>query len=117
MDYTEFLPYVDVKGGLARLMNNKKLYARLLKSYLATTDFMSMAEPLGTGDFEAAREKIHTFKGVSANLSVNQNFELSRELEAIVKERGDFAAKLSELKASMEASAPVINRLVALFEV
>ncbi|MCL2797942.1 MAG: hypothetical protein FWD58_07815 [Firmicutes bacterium] len=116
MEYEDFLPYIEVKSGLSRLMNNKKLYASLLKKYLASTDFASMAEPLASGELEVAREKIHTFKGVSSNLSIAQNFELSRELEAIVKEQGDWTEKLAELKASMDATIPAIGRLVALFE-
>ena len=116
MDFSEFLPWIDVKGGLARLMNNKKLYARLLKKYMDDTNFESIVAPLTAGDLVAAHEKIHAFKGVSSNLSIAKNYELSKELEAIVKERGDFTAKLSELRDSIESTAPAIAQLTALFE-
>jgi len=115
-DFSGFLPYIDVKGGLARLMNNKKFYAKMLRSYLASTTFESMSEPLNAGNFESAREKVHTFKGVCANLSLAKNFELSKSLEAVVKEGGDFSAVLAELKASVEATELSANQLIALFE-
>ena len=119
MDYSDFMPYIDVKGGLARLMNNPKFYARMLKTYLASMNmdyYDEMAKYLAAGEFETAREKIHAFKGTSSNLSIAKNYDISRDLEAIAKEHGDYAAKLEELRVSMEATIPEINRLIALFE-
>jgi len=116
-DFDEFLPYIDVADGLTRLQNSKKLYARLLKSYLSgTNNFDSMAQPLAAGEMETAREKVHSFKGVSANLSLTKNFEASRNLEAILKENGDYAPALAMLKESVSATEQQIQKLIPRLE-
>ena len=67
-DFT--LPGIDVKSGLFRANNNKKLYLKLLKTF--RRDFghalKEIRHSLDKDDMEAARRLAHSIKGVSANI-------------------------------------------------
>jgi len=108
----DFMPYIDINEGLSRLMNNKKLYGRLLKSYLTQINYDDIAAKLVAGEFEPAREAIHTFKGVSANLSIAENYHLSAALEATVKQAGDYKGALAALKVSIDKTTVLLNTLI-----
>lgn len=115
-NYGEFLPYIAVDEGLARLMNNKKFYAKLLKSYLLSANYGNIEQLLYSNQTGAAREAIHAFKGISANLSITKNYTLSSALETLVKENQDYTAALAELNASVETTVEMINRLIPILE-
>lgn len=115
-DNAEFLPYINVAEGLSRLMGNKKLYARLLKSYLTNTDTTKISSLIAEGNTSAAAEAAHSVKGVSANLSIQQVYELSKELELQLKNQQDPTAALNDFVASMENSIPFIKKLIAELE-
>lgn len=114
--FSNYMPYVDPADGLNRMMNNKKLYARLLKSYLASLDVSKITAPLESGDLEGAANAAHTLKGVSANLSIMQVFEKTKNLELILKAHQEYAVQLNEFLTSVEESKPMIEKLIAELE-
>ena len=114
--YEKFLPFIDVNDGLARLQGNKKLYAKLLKSYLEMADINGIAQALSARDFQAAREQAHSLKGVSGNLSLTKNFECFRALDIAVKEGSDTGALFANLSASAETTASLLRELIQKLE-
>jgi len=116
-DFKQFMPYVDVDDGLNRVRGNKKLYARLLKTYIPGADTQGIAALLERKAFEDAQHAVHTLKGVSANLSVKRAFELSLALETCLKEGRETSQAFFELKKCIEITLPIIQQLIPLLEV
>ncbi|MCL2821958.1 MAG: Hpt domain-containing protein [Firmicutes bacterium] len=111
-----FLPYIDIDAGLALLGNNKKLYARLLKSFLATMNFDELKGLVDGGQLAEAKDKAHALKGVSGNLHLTKNFLLLKEFEMCLKEGKDFGDVFAELMAAAQKTNEEINRLLPLLE-
>ncbi|GHV01637.1 hypothetical protein FACS1894211_11760 [Clostridia bacterium] len=119
-DLKQFLPYIDAADGLNRVRDMKKLYAKLLKSYLEAAGDAKIAEIselLAVKKMPEAQAAVHTLKGVSANLSVKRMFELSLALETCIKESRDTTAAFFDLKKCQEITLPLVNKLIPLLEV
>ncbi len=86
-DLPESLPGIDVQSALERLMGNRKLFNRLLGNFL--NEYANAAEQirssLGSEDSESARRLVHTFKGVSGNLSATELYAIAVALETEIR--------------------------------
>jgi HPt (histidine-containing phosphotransfer) domain-containing protein len=105
--------YVDLEEGLKRVMNNKKLYVRLLTKFKDETRLDDLFDAISGGDMEAARVKAHTLKGVSANLSLKYLFTKTQELEAQIKEGRADAALIETVKAVFTRTLSDIEKVIA----
>jgi HPt (histidine-containing phosphotransfer) domain-containing protein len=79
--------YINVEEALKRVMNNGKLFARLLDKF-KTTNIGLLDETCGyvaANDYEKARVSIHTLKGIAANLAFTELYRQTVELEAQIK--------------------------------
>jgi HPt (histidine-containing phosphotransfer) domain-containing protein len=88
MTETDLLPYYDIKQGLGRLGNNKMLYKMLLPKLVPVLEehFQKFLEAYNSGNYEEAERIVHTDKGTSGNLSVNEvHFKLS-DLDVLLKQ-------------------------------
>jgi HPt (histidine-containing phosphotransfer) domain-containing protein len=99
--------YINFEEGLGRLMNNGKLYARLLEKFKTDASLASLEAHLSAGDLEKARVDAHTLKGIVANLSLTELFERTRELEGWIKEGAVPEGALDRLK---NVYAETLNR-------
>ena len=61
----------DFDEGIKRMMNNKKLYIRLLTSFVDSDYMQKVRDSVAGGNPEEIRAAAHTMKGVAANLSLN----------------------------------------------
>ncbi|MDR1840288.1 MAG: Hpt domain-containing protein [Treponema sp.] len=77
--------YINVEEGVKRVMNNTKLYAKLLKKFEDDSNFNSMKEALKAGDLQKAQINAHTLKGLAANLSLTELYKQSLEIETQIK--------------------------------
>ena len=77
---------LDVKKGLSIVANNKKVYERLLKSFVGNAFCEQLVEAINSGDADQIRQKAHSLKGVAGNMHMDELFELSRSIEAGVKD-------------------------------
>lgn len=116
MENDFFMPYVDINDGVARLMNNKKLYAKLLVKYKNDTEIDSIIGSITAGDLENARIQVHTLKGLSANLSLKSVNEASLNLENEIKNGGNIDAALDTLKAAFEKTDAVLGDVISFLE-
>jgi|GEM_PF-340846 len=98
--------YVDVDGALKRVMGNKKLYKRLLMSFTGDTNHEKLKEALDGGSYTDAASAAHAIKGVCANLSINELYEKSKELEMFFK----------DLAANNPGADPTSSGAMKLFE-
>ena len=68
--------YIETESGLKRVMNNLKLYAKLLLKFKEDPAINDLNAALTAGDLEKAKSAVHALKGLSANLSL---IELNRQ--------------------------------------
>jgi len=77
--------YINVEEGSKRVMNNTKLYAKLLVKFKEDQSLNQMDAALTEGDSEKARTAAHTLKGLAANLSLTELYKQVAELEGQIK--------------------------------
>jgi len=64
-----------VEGVLDRFMDDEELYDSCLREFVDTNDMDTLKNSLNTGEFDAAFESAHAFKGVSGNLGLTPLFD------------------------------------------
>jgi len=77
--------YINVEEGSKRVMNNTKLYVKLLAKFKDDKNLKDTETFLAAGELEKAQVSIHTLKGLAANLSLTELFKQSLELETQIK--------------------------------
>jgi len=77
--------YIDAAEGVKRVMNNSKLYVKLLVKFKDDKNLAELDEAIVAGDLTKAQASAHTLKGLAANLSLTELFKQSLELETQIK--------------------------------
>lgn len=113
MAYEEYLPYIDVNEGVARLMNNMKIYINVLKKFNGTPLLEDIMAAASAQDFEKLQYAAHTLKGSAGNLSLKRLYELSFSIETCAKESKDPGELISELQDAVSATAAAAEKLIA----
>jgi HPt (histidine-containing phosphotransfer) domain-containing protein len=98
----------NVKDAMGRLMNNKKLYEKLLKRFEAEYgDFYDkLRAAVDKGDIEGAIHLAHTMKGLAGNLGADSLNEASKDVEMICKSGGAAV----DLQPAMEKFSSELDR-------
>ena len=105
--------YLDFDDGVKRVMNNAKLYVRLLGKFRNETKLDELESALGAGDYEKAQGQAHTIKGVAANLSLTELNIQSLEIETQIKAKQVQPDQFGKLKAAFEATLIEVDKVVA----
>jgi two-component system sensor histidine kinase/response regulator len=84
---TDGVVYVNMEEGLKRVVNNAKLYVKLLNKFKTDTNSEELLAAVQAGEYEKAQVMAHTIKGIAANLSLTELFKQSLELETQIKNR------------------------------
>ena len=71
---------INIKEGLSRVRDNKKLYRRMLGMFLENGEFASMEDYLAQKDYPKAADSAHAIKGMTGNLSLTAVFNLSAKM-------------------------------------
>jgi HPt (histidine-containing phosphotransfer) domain-containing protein len=90
--------YVNYEEGVKRVLNNGKLYIKLLAKFKAETNLDDLGAALAAGDMEKARAAAHTIKGVAANLSLIELYRQALEIETQIKARSVEEGALEAVK-------------------
>ena len=104
--------YLDFSEGVKRVMNNTKLYVKLLGKFRGETKLDDLEAALETGDFEKAQNIAHTIKGLAANLSLTELFKQSLELEMQLKEKKVCQSQMELLKITLEATIIEVDKVI-----
>jgi HPt (histidine-containing phosphotransfer) domain-containing protein len=104
--------YINFDDGLKRVMNNAKLYIRLLTKFKADTKLDELSAQLEAGDYEKAQVAAHTIKGVAANLSLIELFEKIRDLESQIKEKSIQPGALDTVKAVFGETLKKVDEVI-----
>ena len=105
--------YLDYADGLKRVMNNAKLYAKLLTKFKDTTKLDDLEAAVAAGNMEAAQNAAHTIKGVAANLSLAELFKQSLELENQIKAKAVDPNQMETVKTVFAATLQEVDRVIA----
>jgi len=105
--------YIDMADGVKRVMNNVKLYVKLLTKFRDDSKADDIEAALAAGDMEKARSAVHTLKGVAANLSLVELFKQSLELETQIKAGTVNPAQIETVKTVYTATIQEVNKVIA----
>jgi HPt (histidine-containing phosphotransfer) domain-containing protein len=107
------LVYINPDEGIQRVMNNAKLYVKLLTKFKTETKLDDLLGFLSEGDYEKAQVAAHTIKGVSANLSLSELFKQSLELENQIKAKSVNPAQIETIKTTFDETLKKIDEVIA----
>jgi len=107
---------LDVKKGLSIVSNNKAVYARLLQSFARNAFCDQLIDAINGGDMELVRQKAHSLKGVAGNMYMNELFELSRSIEADIKDGQPLSISDDIVTQIINANKQTMNSVNILLE-
>ena len=76
---------ITMEEGLKRVLNNKKLYHRLLNNFSGRKMVDQAADAINNGDFEEAAKACHALKGLAANLAMHPLTDAASQVEERLK--------------------------------
>jgi len=105
--------YVNEEEGKKRVMNNSKLYVKLLTKFKADTNLDSLVDSVAAQDWEKAQAAVHTVKGIAANLSLTELFNQSLEAETQIKGKSLDNETLENLKMCFAVTISEVDKVIA----
>jgi len=109
-----YLPHINAAEGIARIMNNKALYVKMLTRFKLQEMSDSLKEAAAQGDdFEKIVFAAHAIKGASANLGLPTLAEITGTIEQHAKEKKDVAHLIPELEELVAVLQPLLEEFVA----
>ncbi len=111
-DIPEMAGVIDMEQAVSRIMGNRKLYAKLLKSFVESQYMKALHEELDRGDTAEAARTAHTIKGICANLSLTGMHESIVSLESLLKNGDSFDEELKDLDAVSAVTETLIAELI-----
>jgi len=107
---------INVDDGLKRVMNNAKLYVRLLGKFKDDVTFKGIEKAFAEGDMETSKTAAHTFKGLTANLSLSELYKQTVELEAQIKNGVLNKEQLAVVKDIYEKTLLETDKVITKYE-
>ena len=105
--------YVDFEDGKKRVMNNAKLYVKLLTKFKDGTKLDELEAAVAAADWEKAQTQAHTIKGVAANLSLTELANQSLEIENQIKAGAVAPGVMEQVKAVFSATLQEVEKVIA----
>ena len=104
--------YINVEDGKKRVMNNAKLYVKLLTKFKTDTNLNDLIASAGAQDWEKAQAAAHTIKGIAANLSLMELFNQSLDVETQVKAQSLKNESLESLKVCFAETINAVDKVI-----
>jgi len=105
--------YINAEEGKKRVMNNGKLYAKLLNKFKTDTNLNDLVAFAGAQDWEKAQGAAHTIKGIAANLSLTELFNQSLDVETQIKGKSLKPESLENLKTCFTETLAQVEKVIA----
>ena len=105
--------YINEEEGKKRVMNNGKLYAKLLTKFKTDTNLDDLVSFAGAQDWEKAQSAAHTIKGIAANLSLTELFNQSLDVETQIKGKSLRPGSLENLKICFAETLVQVEKVIA----
>ena len=107
------LVYINEEEGKKRVMNNVKLYTKLLNKFKTETNLDSIITSVENQDWENAQAAAHTIKGIAANLSLTELFNQSLDVETQFKGKALKPESLESLKNCFSETIAAVEKVIA----
>ena len=107
------LVYINKEEGIKRVMNNAKLYAKLLTKFKDGTNLNDLLSFVDAQDWEKAQGAAHTIKGIAANLSLTELFNQSLDAETQIKGKSLKNETLEKLKTCFAETLVQVEKVIA----
>jgi len=107
---------INVEDALKRVVNNKKLYAKLLTKFKDDNNLKELEDFLSAGDFEKAKSAVHTLKGLAANLSLVELHKQSLEMESQLKNNQINPNQIDEVKKAFSITLVEMDKVIKQYE-
>jgi len=104
--------YINDEEGKKRVMNNGKLYAKLLTKFKTDTNLDDLIAFAGAEDWEKAQGAAHTIKGIAANLSLTELFNQSLDVETQIKGKALKPESLENLKKCFSETLLHVEKVI-----
>ena len=104
--------YINEEEGKKRVMNNGKLYAKLLTKFKTDTNLKDLEAHLAAQDWEKAQASAHTIKGIAANLSLAALFNQSLDVENQIKGKSLDPDSLEKLKTCFDETLKAAEKVI-----
>ncbi|MCL1993999.1 MAG: Hpt domain-containing protein [Spirochaetes bacterium] len=105
--------FINFQEGVGRMMNNVKLFTKLLGKFINDAKLDKLEEALAGGDFDKAYAEAHTIKGLAANLAMTELASKILELEAQIKAKSVNPAQVETVKnvfaKTMQEAAKIVQ--------
>jgi len=105
--------YINEEEGKKRLMNNGKLYAKLLTKFKTDVNLNDLLAHMDAQDWENAQAVIHAIKGIAANLSLTEFFYQSLNLETQIKEKHLKPESIEKLRTCFAETLIQVEKVIA----
>jgi len=104
--------YLNIEEGSKRVMNNTKLYVKLLLKFKDDLSIQQLEAFLAEGDMEKAQVVAHTVKGLTANLSLTELYKQCMELESQIKASVYNPDQLVKVKSAYAQTIVEIDKVI-----
>ena len=105
--------YIDAVEGKKRVMDNGKLYAKLLTKFKNDINLNDLVAFYDIQDWEKAQGAVHTIKGLAANLSLTELFNQSLDVEIQIKGKSLKPESMENLKACFDETLIHVEKVIA----
>jgi HPt (histidine-containing phosphotransfer) domain-containing protein len=105
--------YINEEDGKRRVMNNGKLYAKLLTKFKTDTNLDDLLAFSEAQEWEKAQAAAHTIKGIAANLSLTELFNQSLDVETQIKGKSLNPESLESLKLCFAETVAAADKVIA----
>ena len=105
--------YINEEEGKKRVMNNGKLYAKLLTKFKTDTSINDLLAFALAQDWEKAQGAAHTLKGIAANLSLTELYNQSLDVETQIKGQLLKPESLENLKSCFAETLIAMEKVIA----
>jgi len=105
--------YINEEEGKKRVMNNGKLYAKLLTKFKTDTNLNDLVTFAAAQDWEKAQGAAHTIKGIAANLSLTELFNQSLDVETQIKGKSLNPESLEKIKNCFAETLAHVDKVIA----
>ena len=112
-NYSAYLPHINAKDGMARVINNLPLYVRLLGKFKGHELADDLAKAVEGGNPDKIIYSAHALKGTSANLGFPTVCKVAGDIELLAKSNKDASHLLPELSRVINDLMTQIEKFVS----
>ena len=112
MDYEPYLPNIDVEDGKARVMNNTRLYFRLLGKFDGPKMAAAIKQAIAAKDAAGIIQATHALRGTAANLAFPALQSITNDIETLTKASQDCSHLVEQLDEAIMNLSGAIEKLL-----